>query len=257
MRVHVVNVMRGTPEIAGHTLDRFASFARGVEERGFHGLWMTDSFGRGRPTLDRRVYCYHPSELRFGEPAMIPELGDTITIERQEFERMAVRLEASGGYRVLRRVTPRSYVHVPDGTPTRRGLFLDVETTGLDRTTDEIIELAMVPFDFSDDGRIFTIHEPFNALRDPGRPIPPAITALTGITDAMVAGNLIDVKEIAAILRPTALVIAHNAPSTAPSAKNSARTSPRCNGPARGARSRGRTKDSTGRGFPIWRPSSV
>jgi DNA polymerase III subunit epsilon len=142
---------------------------------------------------------------------MIPELGDTITIERQEFERMAVRLEASGGYRVLRRVTPRSYVHVPDGTPTRRGLFLDVETTGLDRTTDEIIELAMVPFDFSDDGRIFTIHEPFNALRDPGRPIPPAITALTGITDAMVAGNLIDVKEIAAILRPTALVIAHNA----------------------------------------------
>jgi len=52
MRVHVVNVMRGDPEIAGHTLDRFAEFARGVEARGFHGLWMTDSFGRGRPTLD-------------------------------------------------------------------------------------------------------------------------------------------------------------------------------------------------------------
>ena len=49
MRVHVVNVMRGDPEIAGRTLDRFAEFARGVEERGFHGLWMTDSFGRGRP----------------------------------------------------------------------------------------------------------------------------------------------------------------------------------------------------------------
>ena len=42
----------GTPAIAGHTLDRFAEFAREVEERGFHGLWMTDSFGRGRPTLD-------------------------------------------------------------------------------------------------------------------------------------------------------------------------------------------------------------
>ncbi|HZT86563.1 MAG TPA: LLM class flavin-dependent oxidoreductase [Stellaceae bacterium] len=52
MRVHVVNVLRGTPDIAGRTLDRFASFARQVEERGFHGLWMTDSFGRGRPTLD-------------------------------------------------------------------------------------------------------------------------------------------------------------------------------------------------------------
>jgi alkanesulfonate monooxygenase SsuD/methylene tetrahydromethanopterin reductase-like flavin-dependent oxidoreductase (luciferase family) len=52
MRVHVVNVMRGTQDIAGHTIDRFANFARAVEERGFHGLWMTDSFGRGRATLD-------------------------------------------------------------------------------------------------------------------------------------------------------------------------------------------------------------
>ena len=52
MRVHVVNVMRGTPDIAGHTLDRFADFARDVEAKGFHGLWVTDSFGRGRATMD-------------------------------------------------------------------------------------------------------------------------------------------------------------------------------------------------------------
>jgi len=52
MRVHVVNVMRGTEDIAGHTLDRFADFARRVEANGFTGLWMTDSFGRGRATLD-------------------------------------------------------------------------------------------------------------------------------------------------------------------------------------------------------------
>jgi alkanesulfonate monooxygenase SsuD/methylene tetrahydromethanopterin reductase-like flavin-dependent oxidoreductase (luciferase family) len=52
MRVHVVNVMRGDPQIAGHTFDRFAKFAKDVEARGFHGLWMTDSLGRGRATLD-------------------------------------------------------------------------------------------------------------------------------------------------------------------------------------------------------------
>ncbi len=52
MRVHVVNVMRGDPDIAGHTLDRFSKFAADVEARGFHGLWMTDSFGRGRATMD-------------------------------------------------------------------------------------------------------------------------------------------------------------------------------------------------------------
>ncbi len=52
MRVHVVNILRGTPDMAGHTLDRFAEHARQVEKRGFTGIWLTDSFGRGRPTLD-------------------------------------------------------------------------------------------------------------------------------------------------------------------------------------------------------------
>jgi alkanesulfonate monooxygenase SsuD/methylene tetrahydromethanopterin reductase-like flavin-dependent oxidoreductase (luciferase family) len=50
MRVHVVNVMR--PEGSGSTRDRFVDFARQVEARGFAGLWVTDAFGRGRPTLD-------------------------------------------------------------------------------------------------------------------------------------------------------------------------------------------------------------
>src|SRR5580693_4791970 len=50
MRVHVVNVLR--PEPGTSTLDRFVDFAKQVEARGFHGLWVTDAFGRGRPTLD-------------------------------------------------------------------------------------------------------------------------------------------------------------------------------------------------------------
>jgi alkanesulfonate monooxygenase SsuD/methylene tetrahydromethanopterin reductase-like flavin-dependent oxidoreductase (luciferase family) len=52
MRVHVVNVMRPEPGMAGRDLDRFAEQARQVEAKGFDGLWVTDSFGRGRPTLD-------------------------------------------------------------------------------------------------------------------------------------------------------------------------------------------------------------
>jgi alkanesulfonate monooxygenase SsuD/methylene tetrahydromethanopterin reductase-like flavin-dependent oxidoreductase (luciferase family) len=51
MRVHVVNVLRPEPG-AGPILDRFVGFARDVETKGFAGLWVTDSFGRGRPTLD-------------------------------------------------------------------------------------------------------------------------------------------------------------------------------------------------------------
>ena len=52
MRVHVVNVLRPEPGATGRTLERFGNFARQVETRGFTGLWVTDSFGRGRPTLD-------------------------------------------------------------------------------------------------------------------------------------------------------------------------------------------------------------
>jgi alkanesulfonate monooxygenase SsuD/methylene tetrahydromethanopterin reductase-like flavin-dependent oxidoreductase (luciferase family) len=53
MRVHVVNVMRAVAgETAAGLLDRFAEQARQVEAKGFAGLWLTDSFGRGRPTLD-------------------------------------------------------------------------------------------------------------------------------------------------------------------------------------------------------------
>lgn len=142
---------------------------------------------------------------------MTSDIEKTITIEHQELEQLAARLEASGGYRILRRVAPGTCIHAPDSTPTRRGIFLDVETTGLSSSTDEIIELAMVPFDFTDDGRIFAIHESFDALRDPGRPIPSAITALTGITDAMVAGSSIDLAEVAAFVSGAALLVAHNA----------------------------------------------
>jgi DNA polymerase-3 subunit epsilon len=124
---------------------------------------------------------------------------------------MAATLEASGGYRVLRKLEPRRTLCAFDGSPTRLGLVLDVETTGLDPSRDEIIELAMVPFTYGLDGRIFEIHEPSQRLRQPSIPIPPAITALTGIDDAMVAGLSIDPAEVAAFAAPAAIVIAHHA----------------------------------------------
>jgi alkanesulfonate monooxygenase SsuD/methylene tetrahydromethanopterin reductase-like flavin-dependent oxidoreductase (luciferase family) len=40
------------PVAGGSVIERFAEFGRRVEELGFSGLWVTDAFGRGRPTLD-------------------------------------------------------------------------------------------------------------------------------------------------------------------------------------------------------------
>jgi DNA polymerase-3 subunit epsilon len=42
---------------------------------------------------------------------------------------MAAFLEASGQYRVLRRVVPQLVVELPVDVPTRLGLLLDLETT--------------------------------------------------------------------------------------------------------------------------------
>jgi DNA polymerase-3 subunit epsilon len=132
-------------------------------------------------------------------------------VTKDEYEKMAVTLEATGDYRILRRLRPRRVIQEQDGTPTRLGIYLDLETTGLDAGKDEIIEMAMVPFVYGLDGRIFEVREAFQALRQPSEPIHPDITKLTGITDEMVAGKTIDPKDVAAFAAPADMVVAHNA----------------------------------------------
>lgn len=127
-----------------------------------------------------------------------------------EFEQLANILEASGEYRLLRRLRP-SKSESPIATPRKRAIFLDVETTGLDTSKDTVIELAMLPFEYDMDGCVVGVGDAFVGLRDPGIPIPPDVTALTGITDEMVAGTSIDTQLIEAAVGSAAIVIAHNA----------------------------------------------
>ena len=120
-------------------------------------------------------------------------------------------LEGTDNYRVLRRLLPRARSELRASSATRLGLFLDTETTGTDHATDEIIELAMVPFTYSLDGAILAVGAPFSALNEPSVPISPEITALTGITQEMVAGRRIDADAVERFVAPAALVIAHHA----------------------------------------------
>jgi DNA polymerase-3 subunit epsilon len=126
-------------------------------------------------------------------------------------ETLARTLEATGDYRIIRRLKPRPRTIPPPGTPVRLGLVVDVETTGLDSRRDEIIEIAMTPFTYGLDGAVFSVDESFQGLRQPSEPISPEITAITGITNEMVAGQVIDPAAVAKFAAPASLVIAHNA----------------------------------------------
>jgi alkanesulfonate monooxygenase SsuD/methylene tetrahydromethanopterin reductase-like flavin-dependent oxidoreductase (luciferase family) len=55
MRLSVVTFMRPGAEAPRQTLERIAGYARRIEASGFPGIWVTDSLGRGRPTLDPLV----------------------------------------------------------------------------------------------------------------------------------------------------------------------------------------------------------
>src|SRR4051794_41053189 len=123
---------------------------------------------------------------------------------------MAEALGRSGDYRVLRRLVPRPRSMAVSGQETRIGILLDTETTGLDHRKDEVIELGMVKFGYTPDGRIIDVRDTFSAFNEPSEPIPAEITALTGITDEMVAGHRIDEAAVNAFVDDSVvLVIAH------------------------------------------------
>ena len=126
-------------------------------------------------------------------------------------EAMVAALEATGRYRVLRKLEPVCSPVPADGAARRTALFVDVETTGLDPVRDEIIELAMVRFSYDAEGNIFGIEEAYHGLQEPSVPITDAITKLNGIDTGMVAGHSLDKEAVARLVDASDLILAHNA----------------------------------------------
>ena len=128
------------------------------------------------------------------------------------FESCARVLEQSPDHRVLRRLSV-------DTSPMTRPLMfddacilaVDVETTGVDPETCKIIEFAARPIIADGDGAVVEVGEPASWLEDPGVPLPPEIVALTGLSDADLAGRRIDDDAVMQLVAASAYVIAHNA----------------------------------------------
>ena len=124
-------------------------------------------------------------------------------------------LLASPDHRILQRIPPVArWPLAPSIGETRRGVFIDTETTGLDLDSDEVIELAVLPFAYArESGAIVSVDEQhaISALRQPARPIPPESSAIHGITDAMVAGQTVDSEQLRKLIEPAHIIVAHNA----------------------------------------------
>jgi DNA polymerase-3 subunit epsilon len=112
----------------------------------------------------------------------------------------------------LNRLIPKNRYNPENDEPVKNGLILDLETTGLNHSSDKIIELGMVLFTYGvHSGTVFTAGESVSLFEDPGIPIPEEVIKLTGITNEMVSGKRIDDLVVQEYLETADLIIAHNA----------------------------------------------
>ena len=98
--------------------------------------------------------------------------------------------------RTLHRLVLPARCRDPGDAPVRRGLYVDIETTGMDWAHDDIVELALLPFTYTDDGRVASVlhGEAQCHLSAPSRPLGAEVAARTGLTDAALAHRHIDVE---------------------------------------------------------------
>jgi DNA polymerase-3 subunit epsilon len=128
------------------------------------------------------------------------------------FDEMADTLSAHPDYKVKRRLVPVLDFGTGSGGSTQRVLILDTETTGLDWRAENIIELAMLAVDVDmQSGQPVGELEVYEDFEDPGRPIPPEIVKLTGITDQDVKGHQLNEAKIKDMVARADLIVAHNA----------------------------------------------
>ena len=88
-----------------------------------------------------------------------------------ETEKIISELESTGDYKVVKKLHTQESYNEDDGSNKRIAIFLDVETTGLSVEEAEIIELGMIAFEYSDDGRIFNIIDEFDEFDDGSIPV--------------------------------------------------------------------------------------
>ena len=90
--------------------------------------------------------------------------------------------------------------------------IIDVETTGLNHTKDEVIQIAIRPFFVNPTtGDVSGLRKTIVAMQQPSAPLPKIIKDITGFTDEDLEGHTIDWQKVAKVLNKCQFIIAHNA----------------------------------------------
>jgi len=90
--------------------------------------------------------------------------------------------------------------------------FIDLETTGVDKFSNEIIEVAMKLVSVDENtGNIIDVIDEYDSLQEPNSKITKIITEITGITNEMVEGKSIDWNIVNNIVNNSDMMVAHNA----------------------------------------------
>lgn len=114
-------------------------------------------------------------------------------------------------YQVLRRVPMElSKKGASPSAKTFIATIIDLETMGMDAAQNEIIEMGMLSFSFTNEDGIIEIKHQYNELNDPCKPIPEEITRITGIRNEDVIGKAINWDFVLQVLKESHLVICHN-----------------------------------------------
>lgn len=122
------------------------------------------------------------------------------------------KLQHSHHFQVLKRLVPKTEFNPPTpGQILHKLCILDTETTGLDTTHCEVIELGYQIIEFDSQGLLYRVLSKQNFLNEPEGEISEEVTQVTGIRFEDVQGQKIDWEAVAEEMRDVQLIIAHNA----------------------------------------------
>lgn len=125
---------------------------------------------------------------------------------------MIENLEEKGKYQVLKlfEKLPLQFNDPKKEAELFTLCVIDVETTGLNANTCEIIDLAMRKVRFDKEGNLYEVLESFQGFNEPSIPLSEEVKSVTGYTDEMLKGKSLNISLIEEYMKDVDLVIAYN-----------------------------------------------